>query len=236
MITIKENDKPKIRQCKMLCDVPLDEKLNKYELTKYLNKHQSSIIIGVPGSGKTSLLYSLFKSKPLLKGVYDKVFVIQPPSSRSSMSDDIFSKLPVEQVFEDLNLESLESIDANLHEGSNCLIMDDVTASIKDNEIRKKLRQFMYNRRHKHLSIFFLVQSYKSIHKDIRKIFNNIFAFRCSKSEFEDIFDEVIESKKKHIDEIIKLVFDSPHQFLFINLETQNMMKGFHTLEFPDEN
>ena len=235
MITIKENEKPNLKKCQMKCDVPLDEKLNKYELTKYLNKHQSSIIIGVPGSGKTSLLYSLFKSKPLLKGVFNKVFVIQPPSSRSSMSDDIFSKLPEDQVFEDLNLETLEKIDANLHEGSNCMIMDDVTASLKDNEIRKKLRQFMYNRRHKHLSIFFLVQSYKSIHKDIRKIFNNIFAFRCSKSEFEDIFDEVVESKKKYLDDIIRLVYDAPHEFLFINLETQNMMKGFHSIEFPEE-
>ena len=71
------------------------------------------------------------------------------------MSDDIFSKLPQEQIFDDLNLETLEMIDASLHEGSNCLIMDDVTASLKDNEIRKKLRQLLYNRRHKHLSIFF---------------------------------------------------------------------------------
>lgn len=236
MITIKENEVPKVRKCKMLCDTQLHEKLEKYELTKYLNKHQSSIIIGTPGSGKTSLLYTLFKSKPLLKGVFDKVFIIQPPSSRNSMSDDIFSKLPENQVFEDLDLETLEAIDANLDEGSNCLIMDDVTASLKDNSIRKKLRQLLYNRRHKHLSIFFLVQSYKSIHKDIRKIFNNIFAFRCSKSEFEDIFDEVVESKKKYLDDIIQLVYDAPHEFLFINLETQNMMKGFHSLEFPSEN
>ena len=235
MLTIKENEVPKIRKCKMLCDTKLDEKLENYELTKYLNKHQSSIIIGVPGSGKTSLLYTLFKSKPLLKGVYDKVFIIQPPSSRNSMSDDIFSKLPPEQVFDDLDLETLEKIDANLHEGSNCLIMDDVTASLKDNEIRKKMRQLMYNRRHKHLSIFFLVQSYKSIHKDIRKIFNNIFAFRCSKCEFEDIFDEVIESKKQYLDDIIQMVYDKPHEFLFINLETQNMFKGFHSLVFPTE-
>jgi DNA repair exonuclease SbcCD ATPase subunit len=235
MITIKENDKPKVRKCKMLCDTMLDEKLEKYELTKYLNKHQSSIIIGMPGSGKTSLLYTLFKSKPLLKGVFDKVFIIQPPSSRNSMSDDIFSKLPEEQVFDDLTLETLEKIDADLHEGSNCLIMDDVTASLKDNSIRKKLRQLIYNRRHKHLSIFFLVQSYKSIHKDIRKIFNNIFAFRCSKSEFEDIFDEVVESKKKYLDDIIQIVYDKSHEFLFINLETQNMFKGFDSLVFPEE-
>ena len=33
MITIKENDKPKLKNCKMKCDLPLDEKLDKYDLT-----------------------------------------------------------------------------------------------------------------------------------------------------------------------------------------------------------
>ena len=36
MITIKENDKPKLKNCKMKCDVPLDEKLDKYDLTNFL--------------------------------------------------------------------------------------------------------------------------------------------------------------------------------------------------------
>ena len=76
MITIKENDKPKLKNCKLKCDVPLDEKLDKYDLTKFFNCHQSTVICGKPQSGKTSLLYSLFKSKHILKGVYDKVLCI----------------------------------------------------------------------------------------------------------------------------------------------------------------
>ena len=64
MITIKENEK--LKKCQMKCDVPLDEKLNKYDLTRFLNCQQSTVICGQPGSGKTSLLYSFFKSKHLL--------------------------------------------------------------------------------------------------------------------------------------------------------------------------
>ena len=112
MITIKENDKPKLRKCKMTCDTPLDPKLDAFDLTRFLNCHQFSIIIGKPGSGKTSLLYSMFKSKPMLKGVYDRVFIVQPPSSRSSMSDDIFGTLPKEQVFEDLDTTTICTRDA----------------------------------------------------------------------------------------------------------------------------
>jgi hypothetical protein len=87
------------------------------------------------------------------------------------MSDDIFGSLPEDQLFDDLNIDNL-SVD--LDEGNNCLIIDDCTASLKDNEIQKQFKQLVYNRRHNHLSIFLLVQSYNSIPLNIRKTINNI--------------------------------------------------------------
>jgi hypothetical protein len=89
----------------------------------------------------------------------------------NSMSDDIFGSLPEDQLFDDLNIDNL-SVD--LDEGNNCLIIDDCTASLKDNEIQKQFKQLVYNRRHNHLSIFLLVQSYNSIPLNIRKTINNI--------------------------------------------------------------
>ena len=62
-ITIKKNDAPKLPRCEMLCDKGLHDKLNKYDLTKFLNNHSTTLLIGRPGSGKTSLLYSLFKKQ-----------------------------------------------------------------------------------------------------------------------------------------------------------------------------
>jgi AAA15 family ATPase/GTPase len=56
-------------------DTKLDEKFDKYDLTKFLNRHSVNLIIGKPASGKTNLLYSFFKSKDLLKGVYDKIII-----------------------------------------------------------------------------------------------------------------------------------------------------------------
>ena len=62
MITMKENDKPKFKKSQVKYDIPLDPKLDKYELTKFLNCQRSTVICGKPQSGKISLLYSLFKS------------------------------------------------------------------------------------------------------------------------------------------------------------------------------
>ena len=51
----------------------------------------------------------------------------------------------------------------------------------------------------------------------------------------EQVFDEVIESKAKHQDEIVKIIYDVPHQYLFCNLDSQRIFKGFDELIFPDE-
>ena len=235
MITIKENDKPNLKKCVMRCDVPLDEKLDKYDLTKFLNCHQSTVICGKPQSGKTSLLYSLFKSKHTLKGVYDRVFIFQPTASRASMKDNIFGKLPQEQVFDELTLENLENVFNQLHEGNNCIIMDDMTSYLKNNEIRKKMKELLFNRRHLHVSIFFLVQTWLSVERDLRKLFNNIIIFKCSKMEMEQVFQEVIESRAKHQDDIVKLIYDAPHEYMFCNLDSQRIFKGFDELMFPEE-
>lgn len=227
MISIKENNKPKLKVCEMICDVKLHSKLDNYELTKFLNNHSTTMMIGRPKSGKTSLLYSFLKSKELLRNVYDKIFLFQPAQSRASMKDKIFDNIPDDQKFEELTLDNLNDVETNLDEGNNIIIFDDMTAYLKDNEIQKKLKEFVYNRRHKHLSIIFLVQSWLSVPKDIRKLFSNIFIFKISKNEMHQIFDEVVELPNDYILPLMKLTYDQPHQYLFLNTDSQRLFKGF---------
>ena len=50
----------------------------------------------------------------------------------------------------------------------------------------------------------------------------------------EDIMNEIIEGHKNDIDEIIKLVFDKPYNYLFINTDSQRMFKNFDEIIFSD--
>ena len=227
-IHLKKNKKPTMPLCNFSCDTKLDPKLDEYDLTKFMNCHSVNLIIGKPGSGKTNLLFSLFKSKKLFKRVYDKVFLFQPSLSRASMKDKLFDNLPEEQKFDELTLENLQMVDDMLEEdGNNCIIMDDMGAYLKDNATKKLLKEMVYNRRHKHLSIFFLVQTWFSIEKDLRKLFSSMFIFRVSKNELTNIFEEVIEKEKKIISDLSKLVYDVPYNFLFINTDSGRMFKNF---------
>lgn len=233
-ITIRQNDKPNLTVCKMNCDDGLHEKLNNYELTKFLNAHSTNLMVGRPRSGKTSLLYSLFKSNKLMKKTFHNIYVFQPNASRASMKDNIFGKLPDDQLYEELTYENLNEV-LNIikiagPEENHCIIFDDMTAYLKNKDTLQMLKEMIFNRRHLHLSIYFLVQTWYSVPKDIRKLFNNAFIFKVSKNEMENIFEEVVEQKKELIPAISKIVFSEPYQFLFINIESQRMFKNWDEL------
>ena len=234
-ITIKKNLKPTFEVIGMLCDKPLSKDLNKYELTRFLNCHSTNLLIGKPGSGKTTLMLSLFDK--MLRGCFHNIYLLQPSHSRASMKKDIFEELPDEQKFDELNYDNLLLVLDTIKsepEYNHCIIFDDMGAYLKDNAIRKLLKEIIFNRRHYHISIYFLCQSYLSCEKTIRKLFSNIFVFRVSKNEIETIFEEVVESKKDYIYDIAKIVFSTPHQYLFINTDSQRLFKGFDEIIIND--
>ena len=233
MITLKHYKKPNLPVCEMICDKKIHAKLDKYELTKFLNCHSTNLLIGKPGSGKTNLIYQIMKS--ITNKCYDKIFLFQPEKSRTSMKDKLFDQLPEDQKYEELTFENLEYVNDNLDdEGNNCIIFDDMGAYLKNNDIKKLLKEIVMNRRHKHVSIYFLCQTYFSIERDIRKLFSNLFIFKVSKQELNTIYDELIEHKKEYIDEIIKIIYDTKYNFMFINTDSQRIFKNWDELIIED--
>ena len=232
MITIKKHKKPILKPCEMRCDKPLHKKLDKFELTKFLNQHTTNLLIGKPRSGKTSLLFSLFENKEILRKVYHKIYIFQPSPSRASMKNDIFGELPEDQLFNELNFENLDLVMDEIEASSDlniAIIFDDVGASLKNNDTMSLMKKLIFNRRHLRTSVFFLVQTYFSIPKDIRKLFSNIFVFRVNKNELATIFDEIVEDKEL-VDlapQISKLIYDKPYNFMFLNTDSQRVFKNF---------
>lgn len=231
---IKKNKAPKLNHCKMNCDSGINKKLDNYELSKFLNCHATNLFIGKPGSGKTSLVASLFKSKEIFNKVFHNVYLFQPSQSRASMEDDIFESIP--NKYDELTLENLEEVMDQIKEEDpkycNCIIFDDQTAHLKDKSIKKLLKELIYNRRHLRTSVFFLCQTYMSVEPDIRKLFSNLFIFRVSKKELEKIFEELVEESKDSVLPISKLVFREKYNFLFINTDSGRLFKNFDEIIF----
>ena len=232
---IIHNKIPKMDIPKFNVDGQLDEKLNKYEITKLMNKSNFTLFLGKPGSGKSSLLISFLQSAELFKKVFHNIYLFMPHNSRSSVSNGFFeNNIPEDNIYDDVTLENLqevyEKIQTNALESETSLILfDDVQKYFKgDNE--KFLLHMANNRRHAKMSMWMACQTYKSIPTQIRMSITDMFIFKISKNEMENIFEEAIEQHKKDFINVTNFVFDKPHNFLYINTNTQRIFKNWDEL------
>ena len=242
-IEIKKNKELKLDIPEFICDGSLDENLNKYDMLKNLNGFKFTAIIGKPGSGKTSLITAFLtgkKDKKVFRKVFNNIFLVMPRSSRESMKKNIFKKHHEDKMFDSLTLETINTIYNKLEESTpekhtTLLILDGVGASSKNKEIQKILRQIIYNRRHLKVHIIMLMQSFLSCPKEIRKLLNNVFLFKPSKVEFENLFDELFEIDKDLAMEIMRYAYQEPHDYLMLNIDNQRMFKKFDEIIIHDE-
>jgi AAA15 family ATPase/GTPase len=243
-LELKKNKKLSLDIPEFNCDHnPLGEHLNKYEMLSHLNCFGFTGIIGKPGSGKTSLLVSFLtgkKDKKVFRKVFDHVVLVMPTSSRSSIKKNPFANHNPDKMYEDLDYDSISTIHSNLKLSSaenetTLLILDDIGATLKNTELQKLFRKIIYNRRHLKVHVFVLLQSYLSVPKEIRKIFTNLIMFKPSKVEFQNLFDELFETKKDLAIDIMNMTYDVPHQYLFLNIESQRLYKNFDEIIIHDK-
>lgn len=230
---------PDFGKVNFACDIELSKKLTQYPMTRdHLNKFNTTLLIGTQGQGKTSLLVNMVKK--LYKKVFHKIFVFMPATSRQSLKPNIFDKLPEEQLFEELNGETIshvyEQVKQLSEEGKHTLIIyDDVQKSLKDKFVLNSLKNIIANQRHLHVVNLILCQNFFALHKSLREIVNNVVLFKLGKSQSEKIFNELIEIHKEKFDDIRDLAFDEKYNWLFINLGSQRIYKKFDEIIFNED-
>ena len=235
MISLKKNKSLNLDIPEFLCDNDLAPHLNKYDMLKNFNGFYFTGIIGRPGSGKTSLLVSMLtgrKKDKVFQKVFNHVVVVMPSTSRQSMKNNIFKKHTPEKLYDELNNSTINEIYHKLLTSSEekettLLILDDVGAVLKKSDIQETFRKIIYNRRHLKCAIIILLQSYISIPKEIRKLFNNVIMFKPPKPEFYNLFEELFETKKDVALDIMNFTYKYPHDWLLLNVPSQRMFKGF---------
>ena len=163
-----------------------------------------------------------------------------PSSSRQSLKPNIFDKLPEEQLFEELNGETIshvyEQVKRDSADGLKTLIIyDDVQKSLKNRFVLESLKNIIANQRHLHVTNLILCQNFFALDKSLREIVNNIILFRLGKSQTEKIFNEIIELHREKFDEIRDLVFDEKYNWLFVNVGTQRIYKKFDEIVLNED-
>lgn len=239
-IRIKVNDKPNLHSPTFLCDKKIHEKLDAYDATSLINKSNFSLFLGKPGSGKTSLMVSMLNTPCLFKRCFHNIFVFMPAHSRGSLKNNIFEQLPPDQLYDHLNIETIDEVFDKIEENAeekklSLIILDDVQQYLKDKHVAKRLLEIAANRRHLRTSIWIMAQTYRSIPRQVRQVITNLFVFKISKSEMENIFSEQVELFKEHFQNVLKKAYKEPHDYLFIDTGSQRLFKGFDEILMDEE-
>jgi DNA replication protein DnaC len=241
MITIKKGKQPKLKMPDFNVDGKLAEKLDEYEITKLMNKSNFTLFLGRAGSGKTSLMVSLLNTKALFKKVFHNIYVFMPNNSRKSMKNDLFDKLPANQVFDELSLDDLQTVYDTAKENAlenykTLIIFDDVQKQLKDKQIEKLFLHIVNNRRHAKISLFLCCQNYFQIPKQVRSGLTDLFVFKSSKEELNQIFVEQIELYRDLFLEVIEKCYQNSHDFLYINSNSQRCFSNWDEIIITKEN
>ena len=221
-----KHEKPKLKMPKFKVDIPLSKHLSDDPLLSNMNKSFCCIMVGKPGSGKSSLMTSLIQTKHKYKKLFSKIYLFMPESSRNSMSDDPFKTIPDERKFEGVSHSDLMDVYEKMLVDSednkfSCLVLDDVQSYLKNGDVIKLLTHIIQNRRHIRCCIFILVQNWKKIPLDIRSSCSDAFLFNVSKEEYKFIYEEIINASKQEFLEILqhyrKAKLENKNSFLYIH-------------------
>lgn len=229
---IKGNNDLQVKKIDFVCDGGIHEKLNNYDFTKQFNKHSFTYIVAPPQSGKSNLIQNLFKQKQLLKKCYHHIFYVCPSSS--SLKDDVFNKLPENQRFLELNLETLESIKNRCEsydkDEKAIIVLDDVAKELKNIDLYKLFLRIIANRRHigGGVSIIVISQVYNLLPLVLRKMVNNLIILNPRMKEFTLMNDEYFNLDHKNIKKIKEFFFDAKYNFMMYCPDENIYFKNFN--------
>lgn len=221
-------------------------------LEQFLNYVNCSAIIGLPASGKSSLIKTLLygtKDSNLYNNVFNSVYYISP-----SLTMDL--KLPEEKLIslgdnDDLAGIIEEIIENEKDEGSEddphrvAIFCDDCVAWINgDKNSMRIFKKICFNGRHvlgkySSLQTFIVSQKIKSIPLQIRSQLNQIWFFDSTEKEKLVFQDEFLPLDVKEAELLYDHVFDQPHNFMFVNLQlpkNKRIFKNFNQLEIVNKN
>jgi hypothetical protein len=165
-----------------------------------------------------------------------------PKNSRASLKNNPLDDLPDDQQFESFGPNVLAKIHdirddfdelnkKNPRNRNQLLILDDVTAYLKDHP--KELIELATNRRHLKLSIILLVQFVRSIPRPVRFQITDLCVFKpANELDTKILEEEFINMDKDKFKKLCRFVWQSPHDFLFINKNYETFYKNLNKIIF----
>ena len=204
------------------------------------------IIVGQPQSGKTNLWLNLIKRRRCFYyKQFHKIYIFS--NSIHTIAEKI--SLPPEQIIRGFSEDKLQEVidkeedeererDEDEEPTKILMIFDDVVSQIKKN--LPSMLHLAFNRRHigGGVSIMLISQKFNKIPLELRTVATGMFFFATkNRQEIESVWKEYADTSKETFFKVLKYIFDTRHNFLYINLAQpsgQTMYKNFNQLTITD--
>jgi len=202
-------------------------------------------IVGSGGSGKSSMLLSMFKSTKFYRKKFDNIYLFTPRSSYLSVEkhpfenhNNVYHDLTIkelENIYDELNELKENSINDNTPIENSIIIIDDFANALKDNDLTVYLNKMIIKARHLACCFIFTLQNYYLLPLTIRKQITNVSIFKPkNKKEWDTISDELLNMNKEDTLKIYNYVFDAPYTHLDIDTLNNKLYKNFNLLEIEE--
>ena len=246
--------------------IPIKEKQDIY-LPNVIDKNIPNrngfiwLLSGSGGSGKTSMLLNMFKSKNYYRGKFNHLYYICPENSFTSVQNHPFqkhdkvyhelSKSTLEEIYQELNSIKKETTKpkekkSKVYDGDDdnpqsdsdkemeysCCIIDDFGDQLKDKDIQQQLSKMLIKARHICCAFVITVQSYHYFPKILRKQLTNCSIYKPKNvEEFVSIAKELFNMKSDDALTLFNYCFDKQYNHLDVNTIENCYYKNWNLLD-----
>lgn len=203
-------------------------------------------LIGSGGSGKTSLLLSMFKTSRYYRSKFDNIYLITPQSSFLSVEKHPFSEH--NRVYHELTPELLDIIynelsnlkESNLSDGIpseyNLVVIDDFANHLKDNVLIKSLNKMLIKARHLNTAFVFTLQSYNLFPLTLRKQITNMTLFKPkNQKEWDVVTGELLNMTRDNAVQLYDYLYNRNYNHLDVDTVENKLYKNFNSLHIDNE-
>jgi hypothetical protein len=198
--------------------VPVDNQVRQNDSPVGKDNNIVYLFIGAKGSGKTTLMINLLKSKDAFKGWFDNIFIVSPTAGKDKKLDNLIEELSEDdKYYKECSDENIEEIMSKLRayneefdyeeekrQPHNLVILDDCAHALAKSTARSPLNELITTCRHLKASVWIMSQQFHKINPLIRANADIMSIFKTNNKKeykaFEDDFNIDPDTFKKVYD------------------------------------
>jgi Poxvirus A32 protein len=203
--------------------------------TDVIQRSFVALIIGIPGSGKSSLIECLITNEKLYLRAFNQILFITPTKIGDLIlieDENWWPRLNMKWLHDKIDKEN-EIGKLNNETRQILIVLDDCVSQLKT-ENDETLTTLFYNRRkymsNVHISIILATQKFNMIPLKIRSVATMYFVFKLPKSSWSDLIKEVPLSLSSELIKSLSALWKNKHDFLLLNINNDSVYLNFNKL------